>query len=304
MSSQTTNERREKRRFIIGSIMTPILLVIGALFGTYIIAPWQDQNVENARRQRYENEPPLRVRIREILPEPVTYVFDQPLSMESKRALQTERLWEGILAKATPFDSQCIEDSIDPSLKKSVCQKHEGRTHHEVTLIGRRQEAVRIVDIRAQLIDTHTPPTAAIVFGPTGGGGDIREGGIPLGSSDLRLRDPDTSQHYFDEKFVYVSENEPEVFFVDTSSSTYDFLWEIVIDLMVEGEKENMVVRADGSTQVNGKIFGPDGTLLRTDGKLTGTPFRNPGPIQPVSAYKSAFSCEVGEACKPTLKED
>ncbi|MET8867314.1 hypothetical protein ABZW11_30590 [Nonomuraea sp. NPDC004580] len=272
-------DRSQRRIAILTGVTVPIVLAVMVFVATVVVGPFQEDVKEGVSAA----EPPVRVGIEESWNEDVDmgWVFDEPLSEQALNGLRnlpsTPRSVIDFAADngGIRYSSYCLTSACDAA-----------RTRFKLSLTGRKRGEVRITDVVGRVLERRKPPTGFKLRGPTGGAEEIEPGILIFDESSTmeRLRSLDESERpgraYFDEKFVYLTLNEPIVFEILAVSSTWDIDWELVVKLTVDGKAEEMTVRSDGTPN--------------------GEPFRNPGKLYDHAAYQGSYECEVGAlTCEP-----
>ncbi|MEV4566007.1 hypothetical protein AB0K12_19780 [Nonomuraea sp. NPDC049419] len=272
-------DRSQRRIAILTGVTVPIVLAVIVFVATVVAGPFQEDVKEGVSAA----EPPVRVGIEESWNEDVDmgWVFDEPLPEHALNELRnlpsTPRSVIDFAAAngGIRYSSYCLTSACDAA-----------RTRFKLSLTGRRRGEVRITDVVGRVLERRKPPTGFKLRGPTGGAEEIEPGILIFDASSTmeRLRSVDESgrpgRAYFDEKFVYLTLNEPIVFEVLAVSSTWDIDWELVVKVIVDGKPGEMIVRSDGTP--------------------AGKPFRNPGKLHEHTAYQGGYMCEVGApSCEP-----
>jgi hypothetical protein len=263
----------------VGVAIVPTIIALGTIYATYKIAPFQEVESEKAKQseetRQLSKQAPLQARIEESWNNEtdVVWLFDRPLSSSDIEAFN--RLPIAPVENVKNFaesrhgvrvGAYCVGASCDGS-----------QTRFKLRLTGHRARPVQITQMSARIIQQGSAPRGAYISGPTGGLEDVQAGRILLDSGDLRLRaireDGSTGRPVLDEKYVYVDRGEPVVFEIFAVSRSKDYRWEVLLEILVDGKSQQMVVRRDGTP--------------------SGSPFRTPGRIYPPSMYSVYGQCEM-----------
>lgn len=254
-----------RRLWIIGSIAVPAVLTIIGVLVTYQLAPSQEVRGEEAKQsaeaKQLAKQAPLQTRVEPAWTElDHHWYFDRPLQAADVAKLDNLASFtlDRVAAFAEPRGGIRIGNYCPNSNDCSA-----SRSRFKLRLTGHRQLPVQIAQISAKVVAVREPPRGALVAGPVGGLGDVEKGIIMIDSPDRRLRIVDKSEKpgrlFFDERFAHLERGEPAVFEISAVSRGKDYRWELIVDAIVDGKDERVVVRADGTAK---------GPLFRTPGRL------------------------------------
>lgn len=272
-----------RREFWVTVVAIPAALAVIAIVITFVIAPWQEVRSQRATESEEERElakeEPVKMRVTESWNDDtdLTWILDRPLS--SNLESQWDHLDSGT-HNVISFAKRTGGVRIEKLCKGNSC--NGSQTTFRLTLTGNRKSPVEITGIKAKVHSRKKSPSGGYLEGGMGGSAEIESGVIDLDSADRRLRaitpDGKTGPLYFGERYVTLQQNEILAFQIMARSFTFDYRWELILNLSVDGKSEEMRIRANGT---------PDGPL-----------FRNPGRIHRLRTYGRYYSCGEGPTCQ------
>lgn len=252
-SSHSNRKAAESRstsasgRNITTGIVIPLAALVTAFFTTPAYDAWQDFTVSL--------DPALKA---EVSPQkyPHGYVFPARLP-----AGKMEELGRAEQPNYRGFaDSGGIP--VEPS-------SSGGGNEYRLDLTGNRREPVRILDIRAHVVERKPIPRDGTMVSWIKEGGGLVEGVTAnLKSDEARVLDPSLGRPFFDGKFRYLKKGEPISFEVGATARECWCSWEIEVDVSYDDKKETMRVRSDGTE--NGPPLQTVGWAAHEEGESRG----------------------------------
>ncbi|ROO87311.1 hypothetical protein EDD29_4908 [Actinocorallia herbida] len=276
----------------VGAVLVPVVIGVATIAWNEHRAPQLqvegEKAKETARTRELAEDPPLRVRIEDSWDDlDNQWIFRDPLAERDIEAIETAgtdrtsgmTLWD----MADDLGGLQFSRRIQPDGCTDRCGASSAR--FKLRLTGHRDEPVQITEISARILSERTPPREALLDQGTAGSGEIESGVILLDSDRPRLLTYAEDAYgtgkpggpYFNEKAVSLAMGELLVFDIFGTSSSWNYEWELVLSLIVDGTDEEMVVRSNGTP--------------------TGPPFLTPGRIGDPSEYMVHVFCDIGAPC-------
>jgi hypothetical protein len=234
------------------------------------------KGADEAKDRELAEEPAVRARVRPKPYEFVALIFPEVVAESELRERLTEEPYEG--------DRLLQEhDGIEGSVSVEVV---DGETKNSwpflFTLIGNRREPVRVLDVRAHILDSGPPLDGTLVEFEPQGEAPVREVLLDLDRPDRGLLLPPESEAdtspipYFSEKFITLAENEEFVFDLTALTAHQHYRWELEVTVAY-GDVEDEIV------------------TIRSDGTDSGAPFEATGWSKDSSMYRGgAFGAAPG----------
>lgn len=204
---------------------------------------------EKAKDAQLAKKAAVLARVRPVHEEFWAWVFPEPVDESTLRTggyaqshderYRIFREKHGVASSASPA-------RIDGVLKKS--------SRHQVSLIGNRRETVRVLEIRAHVLEKAPPLSGALLTYPPQGEGDVREVLFDLDSAERRLLLPDENQRdaapkpFFDVKYLTLAKSEEVALDVTAFTLEHHYKWELEVTVAYEGvSEEKLRIRSDGT---------------------------------------------------------
>ncbi|MFE9751225.1 hypothetical protein ACFYOT_40495 [Saccharothrix saharensis] len=204
---------------------------------------------EKAKDAELAKEAAVLARVRPVHEEFWAWVFPEPVDESTLRTggyAESHDERYRIFREKRGVESSASPDRIGGVLKKS--------SRHQVSLIGNRRETVRILEIRAHVLERTAPLSGALLTYPPQGEGDVREVLFDLDSAERRLLLPDQDQPdaapkpFFDVKYLNLAKSEEVALDVTAFTLEHHYKWELELTVAYEGvTEEKQRIRSDGT---------------------------------------------------------
>ncbi|WP_125728299.1 hypothetical protein [Kibdelosporangium aridum] len=193
------------------------------------------------------------------------WVFPQALSDVSvaKLAGPSRQWWETEGEKLPRDRANALWEELDARKRELggvLCTwtdvGHQGKpaTKHLVSLVGNRREKVRVVDIRARVLEKSPPMNGTLLEYPGQGMDDIEKVAVDLDDPSGRLTtttaDGATRRPLLDEKTITLDEGEEVGLEITAAAGASSYRWEL--ELTVEHDianRETVRIRSDGTIE-------------------------------------------------------
>jgi hypothetical protein len=236
-----------------------VALVVGIVVALYQADVTLDQageqeasaqkGAEQAEDRELAQEPAVRARVQPlqdthwvcVFPEPVDEAVLRKGGLSASEEERTRLFSEhgGLMGNAVPM---WMRNELKPTWT------------YQVSLIGNRREPVRVLDIRARILDRSAPLDGAVVWFPPQGEGDVREVLVDLDDPEgVLLLPPEPGSDappkpFFDVKYLTLQRNEEVVLGLTALATRHHYRWELELTVAYgDVPGETVRVRSDGT---------------------------------------------------------
>jgi hypothetical protein len=232
---------------ILGAILLTVLGAAAGVFGSYLVAPWQDRRTETATENAHgafdASHPAVIVQdvgdnSGDIHGAASAAVYDQ--ASLNDHFLKTFSTSAGSQPAASAFPDSTPVSPIQGFDQDSYPRQPRVYETESFTLVGNHYKPVQITNISARVVQRLQPPSGTLVYVGPQGGSPVETIGFDLDSRDSAARVDEvhtpgptvTSRHYFAERQIALGRNEHQA--ISATAVTSQCLCRFVFDVTTD----------------------------------------------------------------------
>ncbi|MBB5957144.1 hypothetical protein FHS29_003737 [Saccharothrix tamanrassetensis] len=242
---------------MVSAVVIPALLVVFGAHYTAEVTLTQageqeasaQAGAERAKDAELAKEPAVSARVRPVHEDFWVWVYPEPVDESVLRA--------GGLGKSPEERYRLFREQrgvMGGWIPMKIGDVWKKTSRYQVSLVGNRRETVRVLDMRARVIEKTPPLDGTLLTFPPQGEGDVREVLLDLDDPRGRLLLPAEAgsdaapKPFFDVKYLTLTKGEEVALDLTALTEKHHYKWELELTVAYDGVAEEKVrVTSDGS---------------------------------------------------------